>query len=77
MNFMKGGKMPEKETTMRRHDIKSLASNILNSEAAAENWINTPNGALNGLAPHILLETDQGAQRVKDILMRIKYSNYS
>lgn len=69
--------MSEKETTMRRQDIKSLASDILNSEKEAENWINTPNSALNGLAPHTLLDTEQGTQRVKDILMRIEYGNYS
>ena len=69
--------MSGKEITMRLHDIKSLASSVLNSEEAVESWINTPNGALNGLVPHSLLETEQGAQRVKDILMRIKYGNYS
>lgn len=69
--------MSEKEIIIRWQDIKSLASDVLNSEKEAESWINTPNMALSGLAPHTLLETEQGAQRVKDILMRIEYGNYS
>ena len=48
------------------------ASDIFGSAAKARSWLDRPNGALGKVAPMSLLDSDEGVQRVLDVLGRIE-----
>ena len=56
--------------------IIGLAESILGSKEAAGRWLQKENRVL-GRAPLSLLDTDVGAERVEEILMRLEYGVYS
>lgn len=57
--------------------IAALAEEILGSTETAAAWLKEPIPALGRVTPLSLLDTDEGAQRVADILGRIDYGVYS
>lgn len=58
-------------------DVHELAAHVLGTHALAQEWLNRPALALDGRRPCELLTDPAGAQKVKDLLMRIEYSVYS
>jgi hypothetical protein len=59
-------------TTIYEH-----AAEVFEDSDIAWDWLQSPNGALDGKIPLRLLETDEGAQQVETILGRIDYGVYS
>jgi len=53
------------------------AVEVFELDAAALDWLSTPNQALGGLRPYDLLDTDAGTEAVEDLLGRIEYGSYS
>lgn len=49
------------------------ASDVFGSDVKARGWLDRPNGALGKVTPMSLLNTDEGVQRVLDVLGRIEY----
>jgi putative toxin-antitoxin system antitoxin component (TIGR02293 family) len=58
-------------------DILAKAIEVFGTQAAAEDWLNQPALALNDVRPLELLQTEQGAELVKDQLTRLEYGVYS
>lgn len=53
------------------------ATDVLEDEAAARDWLSRPNKALGDVRPLELLDTDTGVEQVLTILGRIDYGVYS
>jgi len=56
--------------------IIGLAESVLESKEAAGRWLQKENRVL-GRTPLSILDTDVGAERVEEILMRLEYGVYS
>lgn len=67
----------ESDRTVRVARILALASDVLGDKARASQWLQTPNRALQNVAPFELLDNDTGVQTVETILGRISYGVYS
>lgn len=57
----------------RLEHVRVRAIDVLGTAAKADHWLNTPNGALGGVPPISLLDSDADAQAVEDVLTRIEY----
>jgi len=58
------------------YDIHLLAAHVLGSQALAKQWLEQPAVALDGRCPGELLESEDGAQAVRELLMRIEFGVY-
>ena len=58
-------------------DIQQLATSVFGSKAKALRWLNKPNRSLNGERPITRLNTLEGIDQIKIILMKIEYGIYS
>lgn len=58
-------------------EVLAKAVEVFGTQAAAEDWLNQPALALDDARPLELLETEQGAELVKDQLIRLEYGVYS
>ncbi len=67
----------ESDRLYRVARIAAYAEEVLGSAQAAERWLKEPLPALGQVTPLSLLDTDEGSQRVTDILGRIDYGVYS
>ncbi len=50
---------------------------VFGSREKSEVWLNEPNRALNMQTPLDLLDTDEGAKQVEDVLIRIEHGVFS
>jgi len=57
--------------------VLALADETLGTPAKTHHWMRTPNGALGGVAPLELLDTDGGATLVEQVLVRLAHGIYS
>jgi putative toxin-antitoxin system antitoxin component (TIGR02293 family) len=53
------------------------ATTVLTSDAAARDWLKSPNGALENATPLSLLDADIGADAVLDLLGQIEHGIFS
>ncbi|WP_379962277.1 antitoxin Xre/MbcA/ParS toxin-binding domain-containing protein [Dongia sedimenti] len=69
----------ENQTSLkeRRASIQARAAALQGSEAAGKKWLTAPAIGLNGEVPADLLRSQQGAERVEELLMRLEYGVYS
>jgi putative toxin-antitoxin system antitoxin component (TIGR02293 family) len=67
----------ESDRLVRMARVTAVADDVLETSEIAATWLQTPNGALGGIAPLDLLGTDLGAEQVETILIRIDYGVYS
>ncbi len=58
------------------YDIHLLAAHVLGSQALAKQWLEQPAVALDGRCPGKLLGSEDGAQAVRELLMRIEFGIY-
>lgn len=61
------------ESVLRLLELDEIANDTFDSEEAALGWLRRPHPMLDGESPLQAAKTSFGAQRVKDILMAIKY----
>ena len=61
------------ESVVRLLELESLASDVFESEDDAVNWLRKPHPMLDGDSPLEAAGSAFGTQRVKDILLAIKY----
>lgn len=61
------------EGVVRLLELDQMASDIFEDEAEASQWLRKPHPMLEGETPLEAAKTSYGAQRVKDILLAIKY----
>ncbi len=61
----------------RESRLIAQASEALGDRERAEDWMGKPNRALGGRRPTDLLDSDDGALEVEQILVRIQYGVYS
>lgn len=66
----------ESERAVRLADVASWATEIF-GDVGARRWLQEPNRALGGATPMDLLDTDIGANAVRDVLVRIDYGVFS
>jgi putative toxin-antitoxin system antitoxin component (TIGR02293 family) len=69
--------MLESERVMRLADVASRAATVFGDEAYARAWLREANRALGGAKPLELLDTDVGAEAVRDVLGRIEHGVFS
>jgi putative toxin-antitoxin system antitoxin component (TIGR02293 family) len=67
----------ESDRLVRMARVTAVADDVLETSDIAATWLQTPNGALGGVAPLDLLGTDLGAEQVETILIRIDHGVYS
>lgn len=67
----------ESDRLYRVARVAARAEEVLGSAQAAERWLKELIPALGGVTPLSLLDTDEGAQQVTDILGRIEHGVYS
>ena len=67
----------ESDRLYRVARVAAMTEDVLGSAQAAERWLKEPIPALGGVTPLSLLDTDEGAQKVTDILGRIEHGVYS
>ena len=67
----------ESDRLYREARIAAWAEEVFGSAAAAEQWLKARIPALGQVTPLSLLDTDEGAQRVADILGRIEHGVFS
>lgn len=60
---------------LARRAIMRLAFEVFDSEADATRWLASPHPMLDGETPLVAAQSAHGAERVKDILMAIKYGS--
>ena len=61
------------ENVLRLLELEGMAAETFATEADASAWLNRPHPMLDGETPLAASKTSFGAQRVKDILLAIKY----
>lgn len=64
---------PESERIVRFARLFGLAMEVLESEAAAREWLKTENGATAGEAPLSYADTEYGAREVEHVLGRLDH----
>jgi putative toxin-antitoxin system antitoxin component (TIGR02293 family) len=57
--------------------IIARVEEVFGSREKAEIWLNEPNRALNLQRPLDLLDTDEGAKQVEEVLIRIEHGVFS
>jgi putative toxin-antitoxin system antitoxin component (TIGR02293 family) len=57
--------------------ILTLATDVLEDEEAARNWLHRSQPGLNERVPLELINTEAGASEVEELLLRIEYGIYS
>lgn len=67
----------ESDRLLRLGRVAALAEETLGSRQKAARWLRAPNRALGGEQPLRLLDTDPGARRIEDMLLRISHGVYS
>lgn len=67
----------ESDRLARLARILVRAEEVLGAEDKARHWLGKPNGALGGIRPLSLLDSDMGALAVEQILGRIEHGIYS
>ncbi|MBI4012373.1 MAG: DUF2384 domain-containing protein [Candidatus Rokubacteria bacterium] len=67
----------ESDRVFRLGRIATLAEDVLGSREKATRWLHQPNRALGNAVPLRQLDTELGARRVEDILLRIAHGVYS
>jgi putative toxin-antitoxin system antitoxin component (TIGR02293 family) len=67
----------EAEKSLRVARVFTMATEVLESEEDARQWLNEPVPALGGKRPIDLLDTDVGAQEVTNLLGAIKWGMYA
>lgn len=67
----------ESDRLYRLARIAAMAEDVFGSLAAASSWFKEINPVLGGVAPWSILDTDEGAQRVAELLGRIEHGVYS
>ncbi len=65
------------ERVVRLAAVAARAQEVLGDVAAMRRWLRTPNRALGGQIPTDLLDTEQGAQLVLDVLGRLEHGVFS
>ena len=75
----KGGRLDlnEGERLLRLVRLTCRAMDVLGAPEKAHRWLKAPNGALGGVAPLSLLDTDLGTQAAEAVLGRIEYGVFS
>lgn len=61
------------ENVLRLLELEGIAAETFATEVEASAWLNRPHPMLDGETPLAAAKTSFGAQRVKDILLAIKY----
>jgi putative toxin-antitoxin system antitoxin component (TIGR02293 family) len=67
----------ESDRVVRFARLMGQAVKVFGSEAAAREWLNTPQFGLGGAVPLDYAETEVGAREVENLLGRIEYGVYS
>jgi putative toxin-antitoxin system antitoxin component (TIGR02293 family) len=67
----------ESDRLFRLGRIAALADDVLGSREKATRWLHEPNRALGSAVPLRQLDTEVGARRVEDLLLRIAHGVYS
>jgi hypothetical protein len=57
--------------------VLALAESVFNDKDKAARWLGKPRKIFDGACPFELLATAAGAQRVEEILLRIRYGFFS
>jgi putative toxin-antitoxin system antitoxin component (TIGR02293 family) len=70
-------KPDEADRLLRVARLVEEATRIFGSEEKASRWLNTPHPLLGNAAPRALLDSDAGAQQVRDELIRIEYGEFA
>lgn len=65
------------ERLVRLASVAARAQEVLGDDASMQRWLRSPNRALGGQTPISLLDTEQGAQVVHDVLGRLEHGVYS
>lgn len=63
----------ESDRLARVARLYATAEDVLGAREVAQEWMETPNRALDGARPLDELETDISAREVEDLLGRIRY----
>lgn len=61
------------ESVLRLLELEQMAADTFEEEDEASQWLSKPHPMLEGDSPLAAAKTSYGAQRVKDILLAIKY----
>lgn len=69
--------IPESDRVVRLERIVALAERVFGDPDKAHRWLRRPNRALNGAAPVDLLESENGAREVEQLLGRVEYGMFS
>ena len=67
----------ESSKLLRLARVLGRANEVFEDPAAALNWLRSPNSALGGPTPLSLLDTDIGAESVRDTLGRIEHGVFA
>jgi putative toxin-antitoxin system antitoxin component (TIGR02293 family) len=67
----------ESEHVLRLAALLERAAQVFEDQAAAADWLRSPNLALGDVAPLTMADTELGAREVDDLLGRIAYGVYS
>ena len=67
----------ESDRLYRLARVAARAEEVLGSRETAERWLKEPLPTLGGETPLSLLDTDEGAQQVGDVLGRIEHGVFS
>jgi putative toxin-antitoxin system antitoxin component (TIGR02293 family) len=67
----------ESERVVRLAEVAARAADVFGSDESARTWLDEPNRALGGAKPLAMLDTDMGAEAVRDVLGRIEYGVFS
>ena len=65
------------DRTLRLASMAALAKEVLGSQDAAEQWLSKPAIALDQRRPIELLQSSEGAEMVKTLLLRMDYGVYA
>jgi putative toxin-antitoxin system antitoxin component (TIGR02293 family) len=67
----------ESERVVRLAEVAVRAADVFGSDESARAWLDEPNRALGGAKPFEMLDTDVGAEAVRDVLGRIEHGVFS
>lgn len=67
----------ESDRVVRFARLMGKAVEVMESEASARQWLNSPQIGLGGAVPLQYAETELGAREVEDLLGRVEYGVYS
>jgi putative toxin-antitoxin system antitoxin component (TIGR02293 family) len=67
----------ESERVVRLAEVAARAADVFGSDESARAWLDEPNRALGGARPFAMLDTDMGAEAVRDVLGRIEHGVFS